>query len=209
MLRKEVIFVTLLFLILSSFAFADKQDEKKFTIRARYGFAKYIESYYRNTGCAEFDISFRLSKKLEAGGGFGYYLTYSGENWLNPGKFRHIPLDFFVHFVTKPNEKVHTYFGGGVSYIMFKYQMDAQEEFSHLGFEATQNVDNTIACFVGGGFDILLPNKLWINLDVKYRRISVDATATITDTASKITATDSGTLKINGLTFGFGATIFF
>jgi outer membrane protein W len=208
MSKKWILFVILTLFVLAALGSAETGD-KKFAIRARYGFAKYQESEYTNGGCPEFDLAFRLSTKFELGAGFGYYLTKSGGNWLSPGNLYQMPIDLFLHVVPVPDGKISPYFGGGASYTIFNHQMEAQQALADVGFEATETVENSIGYFAGGGADIFFSPKMGINVDVKYRIINAKATATITDTVSHVTVSDSETLKLNGIIFGFGITILF
>ncbi|MCD6450948.1 MAG: outer membrane beta-barrel protein [Acidobacteria bacterium] len=205
---KRIGFYLLVLMAISTIVIADP-EAKKGAIRGRFAYAKYQETQYTNSGCGEFEIVFRPAAKFEIGVGVGYYLTKSNGNWLSPGNFYQMPIDILFHVVPNPNGKVSPYFGGGASYIIFNYQMNAQEALSNLGFEASEEVENSFGYFAGGGVDISLSPKIGLNIDVKYRMINANATATIRDTFSGITASDSTTLKVNGFVLGGGITILF
>ncbi len=106
-------------------------------------------------------------------------LNKGAEVWL-------LPPTLLVQYHFMPDQSIRPYIGAGVN-VTFTYGEDASRSLeTALGGPTDVSINNSIGWAVQAGVDIDLDDRWFLNFDVKYVAISIDADITTGGTERKI-----------------------
>lgn len=207
--RSHFIAISLsLILLLAAATGLQAQTERK-GVGFNVGYSIYSEDDFNGNVILGLHAYYRIVEhfKLELRSTFNTTTVHQSPNGFSEGGLQIIPIQLSLHYVFTPLKTFSPYVGGGVGYYLNNYKIDYQDRWlSAGGFDLGDDLDNTLGFHAGGGFELRMGKKVYLNVDVRYAFIDLTGSWSIRDVVSGYTKSGDIDENIGLLTWNIGAS---
>jgi outer membrane protein W len=217
-MRKKWMWIPILSLIGASFIFNGfstrlfaGSDDKSVGIGVDAGYVMVKEDQFGGGMGAGLNLFYSLSQSIrfELKGGFISSQVENDPQGLSEGKLTMIPIQLSLQFRFKIGNRFFPYLGGGVGYYLNNFTLEGENIWQDLGFEVSNEVDNSFGFHFGLGMDYFFNPRIAFTLDVRYCIVPLSGSYSITDTVSSITNSGDIDGSLDHINFSAGLRFLF